>query len=45
LKYELELFVHSVLNDKKPVVSGIDGLKALKVADIILKKIDETKIK
>jgi predicted dehydrogenase len=45
LKYELELFVDSVLNDKKPVVSGIDGLKALKVADIILKKIDETKIK
>lgn len=44
LKYELELFVDSVLNDKKPVVSGIDGLKALKVADIILKKIDETKI-
>ena len=44
LKYELELFVDSVLNDKKPVVSGIDGLKALKVADIILKKIDETKV-
>ena len=44
LKYELELFINSVLNNKKPVVTGIDGLKALKVADTILKKIDETKI-
>ena len=44
LKYELELFVNSVLNDEKPVVSGMDGLRALKVADIILKKIDETKV-
>jgi predicted dehydrogenase len=44
LKYELELFVDSVLNNKKPVVSGLDGLKALRVADIILKKIDEAKV-
>lgn len=44
LKYELELFVDSVLNDINPVVSGIDGLKALKVADIILRKIDENKV-
>ena len=44
LKYELELFVDSVLNDINPVVSGMDGLKALKVADVILKKIDENKI-
>ena len=43
LKYELELFIDSVLNDKKPVVTGVDGLKALKVADIILKKIEESK--
>jgi predicted dehydrogenase len=44
LRYELELFVDSVLNDKKPVVSGLDGLKALRVAGIILKKIDESKV-
>ncbi|MGA7839141.1 MAG: Gfo/Idh/MocA family oxidoreductase [Ignavibacteriaceae bacterium] len=43
LKYELELFVDAVLNDKQPKVSGEDGLKALKVADIILKKIEESK--
>jgi predicted dehydrogenase len=44
LRYELELFVDTVLNDRKPEVSGLDGLKALKVADIILKKIDESKV-
>ncbi len=44
LKYELELFIDSVLNDKQPVVSGEDGLKVLMVADIILKKIEESKI-
>jgi predicted dehydrogenase len=44
LKYELELFVNAVLNDKQPKVSGQDGLKALKVANIILNKIEELKI-
>jgi predicted dehydrogenase len=44
LKYELELFVDAVLNDKQPKVSGQDGLKALKVANIILNKIEELKI-
>lgn len=42
LKYELELFVNSVLGDKLPVVSGEDGLKALKVADMIIKKIEQS---
>ncbi len=42
LKYELGLFVNSVLEDKLPVVTGVDGLKALKVADTILKKIEES---
>lgn len=42
LHYELELFVNSVLNGTRPVVSGEDGLKALKVANLILKKIDES---
>jgi predicted dehydrogenase len=40
LNYELQLFVDSVLEQKPPVVSGMDGLKALKVADIIIKKIE-----
>ncbi len=42
LKYELELFIDSILNNSRTVVSGEDGLKALKVADIILNKIDES---
>ncbi len=42
LKYELELFVNSVLDGTSPVVTGVDGLKALKVADTILKKIEES---
>lgn len=43
LNYELQLFVDSVLHDKKIVVSGEDGLRALKVADIIISKIEESK--
>ncbi|HET54733.1 MAG TPA: gfo/Idh/MocA family oxidoreductase, partial [Ignavibacteria bacterium] len=44
LKYELELFVDSIINKTKPVVSGEDGLKALKVAAEIIKKIEESQI-
>ena len=44
LSYELQLFVNSVLQNEKPVVSGEDGLKALKVAQMIIKKIEEQKI-
>lgn len=44
LKYELELFINSIKNKTKPVVSGEDGLKALKVADEIIKKIEESQI-
>ncbi len=43
LNYELQLFVDSVLYNKKIVVSGEDGLKALKVAEIIINKIEESK--
>lgn len=45
LEYELQLFVNSVAERKKPVVSGEDGLKALKVAEIIIQKIEESKVK
>jgi len=42
LQYELQLFVNSVLEGTKPVVSGIDGLRALKVAEIIIQKIEQS---
>jgi predicted dehydrogenase len=42
LQYELQLFVNSILNKTKPLVSGVDGLRALKVAEIIIKKIQES---
>ncbi|MHC4196921.1 MAG: Gfo/Idh/MocA family protein [Planctomycetota bacterium] len=41
LKMELESFVSCVLNDSKPEVSGDEGLLALRVADEILRKIEE----
>lgn len=44
LQYELQLFVNSVINKTKPVVSGVDGLRALKVAQLIIQKIDGQKI-
>ncbi|MGA9295592.1 MAG: Gfo/Idh/MocA family oxidoreductase [Ignavibacteriaceae bacterium] len=44
LSYELQLFVNSVLQNERPVVSGEDGLKALKVAQMIIGKIEEQKI-
>ncbi len=42
LKHELQLFVNSILNNEKPIVSGADGLRALKVAQLIIKKIEES---
>ncbi|MFC2083738.1 Gfo/Idh/MocA family protein [Bacteroidota bacterium] len=44
LKYELQLFINSILNNEPPKVSGEDGLKALKVAEKIVNKIEESKI-
>lgn len=43
LNYELQLFIDSVLYNKKIVVSGEDGLRALKVAEIIINKIEESR--
>lgn len=44
LKYELELFIDSVITDKPPVVSALDGLHALEVAEMILDQIEKQKI-
>lgn len=42
LHYELRLFVLSILEKEKPLVSGEDGLRALKVARMIIEKIEES---
>jgi len=42
LQHELQLFVDAVTNNTQPVVSGGDGLRALKVAEIIIAKIEES---
>ncbi|MEW6004583.1 MAG: Gfo/Idh/MocA family oxidoreductase [Stygiobacter sp.] len=44
LKLELEYFIDAVLNNKQPIVSGKDGLKALKVAEMIIQEIEKTQI-
>jgi predicted dehydrogenase len=44
LQYELELFVNSILKNKPPAVSGEDGLRALKVAGEIIKKIEQSRL-
>jgi len=44
LKYELQLFLDSIIKNEKPVVSGTDGLRALKVAEIIIDKIEKSKV-
>jgi predicted dehydrogenase len=44
LKYELELFIEAVQNNKKPMVTGEEGLQALKVANDIMEKIKEQRI-
>jgi predicted dehydrogenase len=42
LEYELGLFVDCVANNTQPVVSGEDGLRALKVAKEIIEKIEQS---
>ncbi|NMB82795.1 MAG: Gfo/Idh/MocA family oxidoreductase [Ignavibacteria bacterium] len=42
LQHELQLFVNSIINKTKPAVTGADGLRALKVAEMIIKKIEES---
>jgi predicted dehydrogenase len=40
LKYELEIFRDAIVKDTIPLVSGEDGLNALRVAEMILKAIE-----
>ncbi len=44
LQHELQLFVNSVVKNEKPIVSGEDGLKALRVAEKIIQIISESKV-
>lgn len=44
LKYELQLFIDSVLENKNPVITGSDGLRALRIAKIIIDKIQSSKV-
>lgn len=39
LKYELELFIDAVINNKTPQVTAEDGLRAIEVAQTIVEKI------
>jgi predicted dehydrogenase len=41
LHYELSLFVNSILHDTSPEVDGQQGVRALKVANAILKNIED----
>lgn len=43
LKLELELFVKSIIDDTPTAVSSEEGLEVLKVADAIIRQIDESK--
>lgn len=42
LKLELELFLDAIVKGETPIVSGKDGLKALRVAEMIIAKIEES---
>lgn len=44
LQYELNLFIQSIISNTKPVVSGEDGLRALKVAERIIQSIESSKV-
>lgn len=44
LKYEQQLFVDVIIKDEIPVVSGKDGLRALRVAEMIIQKIEKSKM-
>jgi len=37
LRLELQHFANSILNDREPMITGVDGLKALQIAEAALK--------
>ncbi len=41
LRYELELFVKSIRTNTPPPVTGEDGIRALKVAHLVMEKIEQ----
>jgi len=44
LKLELQHFVDSVLNNDNPIVTGLDGVKALKIAEAILESAEKNSL-
>jgi len=44
LKLELQHFVDSVLNNNDPMVTGLDGVKALKIAEAILESAEKNRL-
>jgi len=44
LKLELQHFVNSVLDNDSPMVTGIDGVKALKIAEAILESAEKNRL-
>jgi len=44
LKLELQHFVNSILNNDKPIVTGLDGVKALKIAEAILESAEKHRL-
>ena len=44
LQYELEMFIDAVQNNKEPVVTAEEGMRALHVAHDIIEKINQQKI-
>jgi len=44
LKLELQHFVDSVLNNNAPMVTGLDGVKALKIAEAILESAEKNSL-
>ena len=44
LKLELQHFADCILEKKKPVITGVDGLKALKIAEAALRSSEKNKV-
>jgi UDP-N-acetylglucosamine 3-dehydrogenase len=44
LKLELQHFVNCIINNETPIISGLDGFKALKIAEAALKSSTKNKV-